>query len=385
MRSTRLCSSLGLMLAGITLGIATAQAVLASPRDPPALRLRVIAPLSVVSGGLAPVRISLENHTPLPLWYYPSKEPGYFFTLEPGSSGPGGRVVPTSRGRRTEGAILIPHAKTASAYSPSPWIGPSKSAAWPRFPLARLYDLTLPGLYHIRITTQARLYTISGGSAIFRLTGYHRAGSVIYWPPPLGVAIEQSHTSKRFHRVVSKPILVTVAAPYRKLPSVAVEPAAVPLPFHEQDRGPWLRAKMLASGQALPATLRVWLCAGPTPLRLRLTGNPLVDFRSTRAAGPDGFDGDHLVADPQPHYVPIPNWKAVPLTAYGKWLKRHRSQKGLKWGTYTLKPGVVYKYAVPVNLSCRLDLSLPGVYHVRLRLAHTHMWSPWVRVTVPPN
>ncbi|MGC9261773.1 MAG: hypothetical protein ACP5I8_17050 [Phycisphaerae bacterium] len=378
--------SQGPVLAGIILGLVVTSAVPAFAEHLPALRLHVTAPLGTTSGDLDPVRISLENHSSLPLWFYPGAAPGYCFTLESGSRGPGDSIVSTSLfGRRTEGTILIPNRKTASAYGPSPWIEPNGSEAWPRFPLARLYDLTLPGLYHLRITTQSRLYTISGGAAIFRLTGYKRAGNILYWPPPLGVTVEQNHATKRIPRIASKSILVMVAAPYRKLPSVAVEPVVTPFPFPAQEKGISLRAGALANGGGMPVTLGVWLRAGPKPLRLRLTGNPLVDFRSTRVAGPDGFEGDHLVANPKPHYESIPDWKAVPLTAYGKWLAKHRSSKGLKWKTYVLEPGVVYKYTVPVNLSCRFDMSLAGAYHVRLRLARTHIWSPWVTVTVPPS
>ena len=116
--------------------------------------------------------------------------------------------------------------------------------------------------------------------------------------------------------------------------------------------------------------------------RARLTGNPLVDYSAVSVEGPSGVHGDRLATEPQPHWVPIPNRSPLPLTLYGHWLATH-PLKDLKWKTYTLKPGVVYKYATPINLSCRFDMSVPGVYRVRVLLAHTHIWSPWAKITVP--
>ncbi|MGC9261887.1 MAG: hypothetical protein ACP5I8_17665, partial [Phycisphaerae bacterium] len=108
----------------------------------------------------------------------------------------------------------------------------------------------------------------------------------------------------------------------------------------------------------------------------------LLDLRAIQVEGPDGYNGDELVKSPKPHYIPIPNHQQVPLTAYGKWLLKH-PPKGLKAKRFTLKSGVVYKYAVPINLSCQFDMSLSGVYHVRVELAHPKVWSNWMDVEVP--
>ena len=115
---------------------------------------------------------------------------------------------------------------------------------------------------------------------------------------------------------------------------------------------------------------------------VELTGNRLVDLAAIQVEGPDGYNGDELVKKPKPHYIPMPNHQQVPFTAYGKWLLTH-APKALQEKRFTLKPGVVYKYAVPINLSCQFDMSLSGVYRVRIELAHPRVWSNWARLTVP--
>lgn len=209
MRSHRFLVPSGLMLAAIMLGSVAASAVSASARHRPAPRLQVTASPRVTSGDLVPVRIKLENQTSLPLWFYAGAPPGYYFTLESDSHGPGGSVAPTRRGRRTIGSAWVPNRKTA--FGPSPWIGPGKSKTWSSFPVAKLYDLTLPGLYQFRITTQSRLYTVTGAAAIYGLTGYHRTGSILYWPF-FGLTVKQRNASKRVLPVISKSLQVAVAA-----------------------------------------------------------------------------------------------------------------------------------------------------------------------------
>ncbi len=137
------------------------------------------------------------------------------------------------------------------------------------------------------------------------------------------------------------------------------------------------------AGKAHP--VGVWACLrgrGNGGKNVELTGNRLLDLGVIQVEGPDGYNGDELVKSPKPHYIPIPNHQQVPLTAYGEWLRKH-PPKELKAKRFTLEPGVVYKYAEPINLSCQYDMSLPGVYRVRVELAHTHIWSPWVNITVP--
>ncbi len=115
---------------------------------------------------------------------------------------------------------------------------------------------------------------------------------------------------------------------------------------------------------------------------LRLTGNRLLDFRAMKIEGPDEYNGGVLVKNPKPRYIVILNHKQVPLTAYGKWLLKHPPKK-LPKKSYTLKPSVVYQYAVPINLSCQYDMSQGGIYHVRVELAHPKIWSNWINIKVP--
>jgi hypothetical protein len=117
-------------------------------------------------------------------------------------------------------------------------------------------------------------------------------------------------------------------------------------------------------------------------LHLRLTGNPLVDFARIDVIGPS-FPGEYTVVQkPKPHDVPFIRKNPAPLTAYGMWLRKH-PVRGLKRTAYTLKPGIIYKYIEPINLSCMYDMTLAGVYRVRVRLVHTNIWSPWAKITVP--
>ena len=166
-----------------------------------------------------------------------------------------------------------------------------------------------------------------------------------------------------------------------------------------------VRGKAGFAGAEVAAT--VFFHSGSTlPARTSLCGNPFADFRRVEVTGPS-FPGEFtLVRHPKPgenatpfvfpnptqvpprfkghkwYSVPFIRKNPTPLTAYGKWLAKH-PPKGLKWKTYTLKPGVVYRYADPINLSCMFDMSLAGVYRVRVELAHTHTWSPWANLTVP--
>lgn len=109
---------------------------------------------------------------------------------------------------------------------------------------------------------------------------------------------------------------------------------------------------------------------------IQLTGDPLIDFRDSQVVGPDGYNGDKKFAKPKPHWGPIPRWKAVPLTAYGKQLKE-KAAKNRQVQKYSLTPGQMYRYTVMVDLRCRFDMSWPGKYHARAKLAGTDVASRW--------
>ena len=136
------------------------------------------------------------------------------------------------------------------------------------------------------------------------------------------------------------------------------------------------------AGVSAPVATMVFLRVGRRRAFVKSTGRAALDFRVLQVEGPDGYNGDELVKKPAPHYIPIPNHKQVPSTTYGKWLRNHLPKR-LPAKRYTLKPGVVYKYAVPINLSCQFDMSLRGTYHVRVELAHPKVWSDWIKIKVP--
>ncbi len=130
-----------------------------------------------------------------------------------------------------------------------------------------------------------------------------------------------------------------------------------------------------------PITVRASLeYNGHRPITLRLTGDPQLDFKAVQVHEPGGYVRGIRVQSPKPHWV-YPKLPP-PLTAYGKWLLKHPPKK-LPEKSYTLKPGVVYQYAVPINLSCQYDMSLAGTYRVRVELAHPKIWSNWIKVKVP--
>ena len=178
---------------------------------------------------------------------------------------------------------------------------------------------------------------------------------------------------------------ITVLAPYRKPPSAALALAGALGIRIAPPGGPGLTL-LLADPDVKgpgPITVRAFLeYNGRRPMALRLTGDPQLGFRAVQVTGPN-ITGEYVVAKlPKPHEVPYIRKLPPPLTAYGRWLVKHPPKK-LPEKNYTLKPGVVYQYAVPINLSCQYDMSLAGTYHVRVELAHPKIWSNWVTVKVP--
>ncbi len=165
----------------------------------------------------------------------------------------------------------------------------------------------------------------------------------------------------------------------------AIVPAVARTPVLSKQRSPlmvFVRQDQGAPGGPVSISVCIRAAKKKHDMVIRLSGDALVDIRAVQVVGPDGVAGDRLVSEPKPHHAPIPNWKPAPHTAYGEWLQMHPPKK-LPGKTYDLKPGVVYKYAVPINLSCQYDMSLAGVYHVRVELAHPKIWSNWVTVKVP--
>ncbi len=181
--------------------------------------------------------------------------------------------------------------------------------------------------------------------------------------------------------------------PFRVIAPPSRVPGGVPLVYSPSAKGlRWIasdksvqicvRQETAAGGAHLPLVTVFFRNTARGIIHLRLSGDPFFDFMP-RMGGPDGANGDELVKHPHPHWVPIVNKTAVPLTVFGHWLAKQKTPRSLEWRPYSLKPRAVYEYAVPINLGCRFDLSLPGVYRVRVRLAHSKVRSPWAKITVP--
>ncbi len=344
--------------------------------------LQIAAPTGrVASGGPVILPITVINPTRLPLRLN-STSPLQDFDAAPSSKGPDGRIRPSRYGRWMVGSLMSGGGPSTTTPLVKPQASLNLRAG---FPLGRTYDLSMPGRYTVRIVTQRPIYLVSRKTQITVRSGMRTIGDHLF----LAASGEVAPGGAAQSVAKSNKCVLTVVAPYGKLPPSALEPATrnlLPGPLPPTAR---LVAKAIpAKGGGMPVLLCVWLYTGAKPLSLRLTGNPLVDFRPTKVDGPDGRQGYGLLKTPKPHDGPLPNWKPVPLTAYGTWLTMHAPTKNLKAKTYSLKPHMVYQYTVPVNLSCRFDMTLPGnwggSYHVRLRLAHSKLRTGWISVHVPP-
>ncbi len=333
------------------------------------------------SGSAIPVHADFLNHgnRPFAFLQYPGETENTFICA--GTYGRHGRPVQlTLFGHRAlhRRAYLSRH-----WYPPNQIVASQKSSQYcSPVPVGRYLDMTLPGEYHIRLTSKY---------------GIQSAGSEHAWNGDLAVGPhfrliqdgDGSIVAKRVglsNRISSNWLKFTVTAPYRRLPALALTastkagpklPKNVPIGIHivltEPDvHGPGpigMRAKLVVAGR--------------NPVTRRLTGNPFADFGKIEITGPSDLDEITIVKVPKPHEI-ISKLAIPPLTAYGRWSVAH-PPTGLKSRAYTLKPGVVYDYSKPINLSCHYDLSLPGIYRVRVRLSHTRIWSPWTEITIPPG
>ncbi len=349
-------------------------------------------PKAAVSGYPVRLVMSLENQSGLPLRFVNSGGPWRFFACK--WIGLNGRAirVPNTRWGMGRGTVIETRASSPNPIRPIHHIAAGKARLWGQaFPLSRFYDLTMPGTYRFRVATQRPIYLVDGPiHAYLRRGGRLHAvtlGRSLYLP-----SLEESMRRfsargiVRMGRAYSNVLRVRVRPPERRRQLNSALAAAGPVLPEGNSAGPKgavLSVVLLPNhGHAFSVLARVTICAVKKSQTVRLTGNPFVDFRRVLVEGPDGYNGDELVKKPKPHYIPIPDHQQVPLTAYGKWLLKHPPKK-LPAKLYTLKPGVVYKYAVPINLSCQYDMSLAGTYRVRVELAHPKIWSNWIKVKVP--
>ncbi len=213
---------------------------------------------------------------------------------------------------------------------------------WTKAPINRYFDMSMPGRYAVRFSVG---------------------------------------------RLESNWLNVTIKPPEVQLPvGKILRPSAENWPSGGKNKRGGVQVRIFGlahGGKTQPVGVWVYLRGGGLGKETaELTGNRLSDLQAIQVNGPDGHNGVELVKKPKPHYILILNHHQVALTAYGKWLLRH-PPRGLPAKRFILKPGVAYKYAVPINLACQFDMSLSGVYHIRIELAHPRVWSNWVYIKVP--
>jgi|GEM_PF-4678963 len=257
------------------------------------ISLHIPPAILVVSGFPEPLCISVVNHSPIPLCFYPADVPaGYVFALTTTARGPAGSVLPTRCGRHTVASEWLPFSTPATV---TPLVGPGRSRAFTGFPLARLYDLTLPGHYRLQFIAQQPLYIIGRKTTIWRKSGPFSAtratiGKHLCWPLPGGTLAQTKIVRLDKSVVTSNIISITVVAPYGKPPEAAIAPAAAPLMPRVLPQRPAaiteLTLKPQSQRRALPVLLTAYVRPGARSLHLRLTGNPLVDFARIDVIGP---------------------------------------------------------------------------------------------------
>lgn len=343
------------------------------------ISLKITAASKMVGSGYpVPLHVAVVNGSRLPLWFLPGS-PGRYFMLRASGVKGGGNLTPAGR-------LEFKPVWGGDFLMMETLVYPGHSASWSDpYPAAWLHDLSIPGIYRIRLVTRQPVLLVS--KATITVNGPAVSYTLVLPKSlSLGWVSTHRHPKSGFGSVgaaVSNFITLKVLPPDRAhegsafLKTVKAKPPAEALPDQ-----PCLWAVRLPSSNGLPIQLYVYLRSGKVPLRIRLTGDPLVDFRDMQVDGPDGINGDELIKKTKPYNGPIPNWKPTPFTAYGKWLAKNPPM-GFIFKTYKLRPGTVYQYAVPLNLACRFDMTVAGNYHVRLRLAHSKIRSAWTNVNVP--
>jgi hypothetical protein len=405
-------------LATVALGIAAGICARGAPTTEPSsgISLKIAAnDKAVVSGYPVPVNVTIVNRSKLPLLNGDSRDIFEYFacsiTRRPVALG---GLFLTCYGRSGIGWFGWGGGGGNGGATATPLTGPGTSRTLPvPFPLARLYDLTIPGTYEFRLTTQAPVQLANGTTVIDVPTQDHRhlVEKTIGKKLCLMTGSQQYPQDPRKFTPVGKAqsnvITLTVLPPYLHPPAVALvessdKPAATePSDAPGRAKGqPWLSITPLPRNGTLPVLLQVYFHAGKTGADVTLYGDPELDFHAPQVDGPDDVNGGaKLVEKPTPHYVPVRSTTPVPLTAYGDWAFRtgqlnslndwiwgegHRPlPKNLPWKIYKLEPGHTYKYMVPVNLSDLFDMSMPGTYHVRLWLPAPPIGSPWTEVRIP--
>ncbi len=380
-KTIAICAALAAALAAVSPSL---KCVAARPKED-----RAVSPFGVsivltpvhrefTSGSMVPVRVTFNNKGKLP-FRYPCPFSAEYMLLFRATQG-GGRPPPHgtafgSSHRRTNLFVpgFYPGSSTIAPLASKPYLGLGGA----RQPAGRYVDLTLPGVYRLRTMTKFPPHLARPGASD---RGRKAVGTIVI----LSLELAGPHLVTE-GRVRSNWAKVRILPPYPKPPGVAVSPAGGAVAKPAVALKPGLQVELVkpvAKGPGPFVVHALFVDGGPQPITVRLTGNPLVDFKSIQVHGPSYLDRGFNAQTPKPHWVTtIP---AVPkLTAYGKWLLKHPPKKMLE-KSYTLRPGVVYKYAVPINLRCEYDMSIWGCYHVRVELANPKVWSNWKKVEVPP-
>lgn len=110
---------------------------------------------TVVSGYPCSLHVSVIDRSGLTLWFVNPDGPAQFFaaSVTPRSKRSG--AVLTRYGQDTIGALL----PAGGPIRPAHTVAPGASERWEvPFPLARLYDLTVPEKYRIRLITERPIY-----------------------------------------------------------------------------------------------------------------------------------------------------------------------------------------------------------------------------------
>ena len=383
MRMENMKRSINLVVAALVVLFVGSRIAQARPNPTPLLR--VLPQRShVISGSTVPLKAVIENHFHVPLWVGNQDTPNAVrFWLAPDSRGPEGNIAATLQRTNVLTSMWYLSAPAVIVVSPlaKAWLYQGKSGRW-QFSLSRLYDLTLPGRYRLRLITGRRLYSVNNPAEVARLT-CKMPGGIVYWQVIPFPKISAGK-AKLLPPLQSKRFTIRVLPPYGKTPASAIQAlnhSSAKLPSARK-QGLCVMLMHPAIAGPGPISVRVELVdIGRRPVKVHLAGDPLTDFGLVHVRGPSDLDRVKHLLLPKPHEVVV-KYAVPPLTAYGKWLVKHPPKK-LPEKTYDLKPGVVYKYVVPINLSCQYDMSLAGVYHVRVELAHPKIWSNWVTVKVP--
>ncbi len=372
---------MAILLAILPAWLCLARAHAGQPKRP-VVRMHLACARSCVSGSVLWTRLQLINRSPLPLQldalgFGHVALARFYVRLSDASGGPGGRVLHNANGRHNV-VSLLPGSKTLES---TPVVPAGNSVAWLRgYSPASYYDMTRPGKYRLAIATRQGLYLVrkkvwQNGHAV-------SIGQHFYLPAPWE-ARTLAPRARRWKPIMSNFISVAVDAPYHRLRSAALMLTHGSVAKFAPVMTPGLHVELVGPTVKGPGPIVVralFVHKGRNPAIERLTGNPFLDFRAIQVQGPTSLDRVARVGTPKPHEV-VTQVAAPRRTAYGRWITKHPPGH-LKQREYALRPDMAYKYAEPINLSCQYDMSLPGVYRVRVELANTHTWSPWRKITV---